>query len=131
MKGWILLKEKTHNMSPSYHESFIPSCTYIVPVSLKSQAGNIIHLPLPQSHCTVPRCRENERRIRRKTTARHLHKHYSTVTSFIQCKNAPLMFSHIFLVQRSTLSRCYPPHQKQCTFHSWKTHSITPETIEI
>ncbi len=67
-----------HNMRHAF-----PSCTYLLRVSLESHDGIIIRLPLPQSHCIVPRCREDERGIRRKTTARHLHEHHSTVTSFI------------------------------------------------
>ncbi len=89
--------ENTQHVTFNMRHAF-PSCTYPVSVSLKSHDGIIISFPLPQSHCIVIRCRENERGLRRKTTAHHLHEYHSTVTSFIPRQNVPSMFSHIFLV---------------------------------
>ncbi len=53
----LRVRRHLHNMSHAF-----PSCTYHVRVSLKSHDGIIICLPLPQSHCFVCRCRENQKK---------------------------------------------------------------------
>ncbi len=112
-----------HNMRNAF-----PSCTYGVPVSLKAHDGIIIRLPLPQSHCPVHRCRENEWGIRRKTTAINLTEHHSTVIIPTALECPFNVFTHFPCAAFHTFTAPYPPetmnipfleNSQQYTWNDW------------